>query len=100
LLADPCFRDAKMLGELASVQKPWKSVALGLGVALGEEPPKDLRFERLEGRCALGGLFEDIAQLLVCEAVRVVWVRDQIVKRDFWRCSHGWLIFSKSVQPA
>jgi hypothetical protein len=27
-------------------------------------------------------------------------VRDQIVKRDFWRCSHGWLIFSKSVQPA
>jgi len=67
LLPNPGFRDAEMFGKLASVQKPWKSVALGLGIVIGDEPPEDLRFERLERRCALCDLFEGLAHVLVCE---------------------------------
>jgi len=100
LLANPGFGDAEMFGKLTGVQQAWKSVAVDVAVAVGQEPPCDLRFERFERRCALCDQLEGVADLLVCECVGAVWMRDQVVERDFWRCGHGWLAFSKSARPA
>lgn len=86
LLTDPGFRDAEMFREFFSVQQPGKFIALDLDGALGDEPPEDLGFERLERRCALCDLFDDIGNLLVCEALGAVWMRDQVICGDF-----GWV---------
>ncbi len=100
LLSDPRFGDAKMLGELAGVQKLGEAIIVCAGVALGEQTPEDLRFERFERGCAIGDLFEGVAHLIVCEGARVLRMRDEVVDHDFWLCGHGQLAFSKCAQPA
>lgn len=65
-----------MFGKLPRVQQPGKPIAVDAAVAVGQEAPEDLRFERLERRCAIDDLFEGVANLIVCEAVRALRVRD------------------------
>lgn len=78
-----------MFGELFGVQESRKPVAFDVAVALGQELPEDLGFERLKRRCTFGDLFEGIAHLRVFEAVGAVWMRNQVVERDFRWCGHG-----------
>ncbi len=89
-----------MFGKLLGVQEPGKSVAVDVVVALGQKPPEDLRLERLERRFSLGDLFEGVAHLIVCECVGAVWMRNQIVERDFWRCGHWLLALFECVKSA
>lgn len=77
-----------MFREFFSVQQPGEFIALDLDGALGDKPPEDLGFERLKRRCALCDLFEDIGNLLVCEALGAVWMRNQVVCRDFRWVGH------------
>ena len=78
-----------MLRELLGVKQAWKSVIADLAVTVDQMLPEDVGFERFEGRCALGDLFKGVAHLVAGEAVGPLWMRNQIVERDFRWCGHG-----------
>jgi hypothetical protein len=89
-----------MFSQFFGVQQLGKRIVLAAGRALEDKAREDLSLQRLERGFALGDLFEGIAHLLVCESGGAVWMRNQVVERDFWRCGHWLLALSVDVRKS
>lgn len=66
--------------------------------ALQDKAREDLCFKCLERRGLIADLFKGVAYLRVVEGAGVLGIREEVGKRDFWRCGH-WLL-ALSVNPS